>query len=404
MILERLNITHSWSPFRKKVVKYLFACLLLTCLPMVLQGQGFERKRANLPVIGEPITVLKKANGWALQDNGIWIQGNNSIPHTNADMNRGNDPEYKLGRHNFLEMQFREVLINGEQFMVLLVFSRGGVFEFQTLRQGWKPRMDVSYYVFKSNKLRQLLPDTLALGSTRLTNMEIFCMDRIENFDKDNFLLKIANHIQRQAALKQASQFNLLFSVQQVVISTGKMVRFRLIDVYNKKSIYNRYFLPDNLPHLLDRFYYEIPYGDFLMFTRTVPLYDDLIADPKTFMEFYRRGVAFFNRKEFGEAASDFERALMLPSSETVFHVYAYLGNCYHEMGNYTEALRNFDIAIDNKPDDRSLMNDWARVLYNRGITRFTLKDKSDACDDWNKASIYGIPEADLKVKKHCRR
>lgn len=395
---------NNWLPFRCRQAGSLIVCMIILCLPLFLPAQGFERKRANLPVIGEPITVLKKATGWALQDNGIWIQGSNSIPHTNAEMNRGNDPEYKLGRHNFTEMQFREVLINGEQFMVLLVFGRAGVFEFQTLRQGWKPRMDVSYYVFKSNKLRQLLPDTLALGSTRLTNMEIFCMDKIENFDRDNFLLKIANHIQRQAALKQTSQFNLLFSVQQVVISAGKMVRFRLIEVFNKKSIYNRYFLPDNLPHLLDRFYYEIPYGEFLMFTRTVPLYDDLIADPKTFMEFYRRGVAFFNRNEFNEAASDFEKALMLPTSETVFHVYAYLGNCYHEKENYPEALRNFDIAIENKPDDRSLINDWARAIYNRGLTRYALKDKHGACDDWNKASVYGISEADKKIRKHCRR
>jgi hypothetical protein len=76
-----------------------------------LKAQIIERKEVNLPEISQPITKLKKAIGWTLQDNGQWISCNNCIPNTNADINKTNDPENKLGKHNFTEMQLREVLI-----------------------------------------------------------------------------------------------------------------------------------------------------------------------------------------------------------------------------------------------------------------------------------------------------
>ena len=206
------------------------------------------------------------------------------------------------------------------------------IFEFQTLRQGWKPQDDVQYYVFKASKLKQLLPDTLSMGRTHLLNMEILCMDKILNYDRNSYLQKIGNHILRQTVLKHHSPFNLLMAVQPVSLGAGKMVRFRMIEVFNKKGIYNKYFLQDNLPYLLDRFYYEVPFGQFVSFFRMVPVYDALIANPQTFMEYYKRGVVFYDRGNFRAAIADFEKAKSLSALNDVFLVHSYLGNSYFEL------------------------------------------------------------------------
>ncbi len=95
---------------------------------------------------------MENADGWALQDNGIWLKGNNYIPNSNADVNRTNDPENKLGRHNFKKLELREVIIGGEQYMVLIFYSKAGKFEFETLREGWNDFESVAYYVFKGHE------------------------------------------------------------------------------------------------------------------------------------------------------------------------------------------------------------------------------------------------------------
>ncbi len=368
-----------------------------------LEAQIIERKEVNLPEISQPITKLKKAIGWTLQDNGQWISCNNCIPNTNADINKTNDPENKLGKHNFTEMQLREVLIQGEQYAILLVFRRNGYFKFETLRDEWNSRNDVDFYVFKATKLKQILPDTLPSGKIWLTNMDVFCMGKIEGFDQKTYLQKIANQIQRQYVLKYPSTFTLLFAVMPLNLKNEKFVRFRLIEVFNKEYIYSQYFLNDYLPHLLDKFYYEVPYGNFIEFVRIFPVYEDLIAQPKSFNEYYKRGVALFKRKEYASAAADFHHAIDLFPGQSFFLAYAYLGNCYYNMEMLDEALMFFNLAIDNKPEQSEYIYDWARVLYNRGLVNYKLKNSNLACDDWNKASIYGISEAQKMLKKHCK-
>ncbi len=366
--------------------------------------QTYERTAANLPEISEPLTTLENATGWTLQDNGIWISGKNYIPNENADLNRTNDPENKLGKHNFTKIELREVIVRGEQYMVMIVYSKGGYFEFETLREGWKSQEDVIYYVFKAGKLKQLLPDTATVGRTYVVNMDIFCTSKIKNYNKKTYLQKIANHIQRQSVLRYPSQFTLLIALMPVDTRQGRMIRMRLIEVFNKKSIYSRYFLPEYLPNLLSKFYYEIPLADFAQFIRRAPVYEDLIANPRTFLEYYRRGITFFNRKNYYAAIADFEQAIKLAPTEKIFLVHAYLGNCYFHLKQFQRAMEAYNDAVSAKPADNEFINDWVRAVYNRGLTHYELDDLNQACDDWHRAAVYGLPEAEKMLKKHCKR
>lgn len=384
---------------RLVMILLLFAQLL----SISMMGQGLERQKANLPEIGDVVTTINRANGWALQDNGVWLKGSNYIPQSNAEMNRSGDPEVKLGRHNFDKIELREVLVQGEQFMVLIVYAEGGKFEFETLRQGWKSSKDIHYYVFKAGKLRDLMPDSVKAGITRVINLDVFCADKIIDYDKDTYLQKISNHILRNTVSGLKNKTTLLMAVQPVNTG-GKFVRFRFIDVYNLKSIYIRYFDPDNISKLLSRFYYEVPYGDFIMFTRTVPIYDDLIGNPKTFLDFFKRGIARYHRSDYRQAIYDFEKAIESAPLEKTFLIYAYMGSCYHELGDFINAINSFDKAVENKPEGNEFIGDWARALYNRGISRYQIRDNKGACADWHQAAIYGVGEAERLVKKYCKK
>jgi tetratricopeptide (TPR) repeat protein len=376
----------------------------MLCVFQYAAAQGVERQKANLPVITEPVTVLEKATGWVLQDNGVWLKGSNYIPNSNAEMNRSGDPEVKLGKHNFEKMELREVMIQGEQYMVLLIFTEGGKFEFETLRQEWKSSDDVHYYVFKATMLKELMPDTIKPNITRVINLDVFCADKIIDYDKNTYIQKVANHILKNSASGLKNKTTLLMPIQLSGGQGAKVVRFRFIEIYNKRSIFNRYFDPDALPVLLSKYYYEVSYGDFILFTRTVPIYEDLIANPKTFLDFFKRGIAKFHRMEYQQAIYDFEKAIESAPLEKTFLIYAYMGSCYHELEDYFNALNSFDKAVENKPQGNEFIADWAKAVYNRGITRYQTRDNKGACADWNQAAIYGVAEADKLVKRHCRK
>jgi tetratricopeptide (TPR) repeat protein len=202
---------------------------------------------------------------------------------------------------------------------------------------------------------------------------------------------------------KLHNNFNLLLAVMPLNSSAGKVIRLRFIEVYNKKSLYQRYFIPETKEGLLNKYYYEIPFNEFSRFMRTVPVFAELIGNPRTFTEFFNRGIALYKRNDFKLAIQDFEKAEELSSSDKPFLVYAYLGSCYHELKDYSKALQYFDQAVENKPVERELIKDWAKAIYNRGVTRKALNDKNGACDDWNKASVYGVDEAEKLVRKHCK-
>lgn len=130
--------------------KITFFCLLFILITEPGRVLSQDRSSDNLPVVGGVMSALRKVDGWALQDNGVWIKAENKLPNSNADRNKTNDEENALGRHNFKVIEFREVMIRGQQFVVMLVESKSGRYKFKKIKQGWNTFHYVSYYVFKA--------------------------------------------------------------------------------------------------------------------------------------------------------------------------------------------------------------------------------------------------------------
>ena len=91
----------------KKITIFGIVIFLFTFAGFI---QAQDRNSDNLPVVGSVMSALRKADGWALQDNGVWIKSENKLPNSNADRNKTDDEENALGRHNFKVVELREVI------------------------------------------------------------------------------------------------------------------------------------------------------------------------------------------------------------------------------------------------------------------------------------------------------
>ena len=103
---------------------------------------------------------------------------------------------------------------------------------------------------------------------------------------------------------------------------------------------------------------------------------------------------------------------------------------CSSEMGENEKALKNYDLAILNTPEDGEVffkrgiylfeienyagaMEDFNYAIKldnsipapytNRGLLKLELKDKAGACEDWKKAFQLGSEYAQQLLKKHCK-
>jgi tetratricopeptide (TPR) repeat protein len=192
------------------------------------------------------------------------------------------------------------------------------------------------------------------------------------------------------------------------VITNGKkFFRFRLVKILNKKSLYQKYLLDENKDKLFTRSYFEVPYKDFVDFFSSINIIkpDFNVENPVNFADFYKRGVMRYDRGHYERALSDFNAAIQLEPENRFMMLYAYLGSTQHELENYPAAIRAFDKAILFEPSDPSQKPAWVRVYYNRGVSKYKMEDKMNACKDMNRAKMLGLKdeEALKNIKKSCK-
>ncbi len=385
-----------------------FCIALLTFLiPFFSLAQSVQRSQSNLPILSEVKAELTSAIGWVLQDNGLWTSANGRILLYDSEKNRTPDALENLGRDNFKKMEIKEVLVGDDQFVVLIYYYTGGYFEFPDLRQNFNKTDNVEYFVFNSKKLDEILPENSNFNEPYAVNLEVYAYDDLQDFKQKDLDTKISFSILRTQELKLVSQFTAILNLMPVITDGKKYYRFRLIKLLNKKSLYQKYLLAENKDKLFTRTYYEVPYKDFVDFFASInvikPDFD--VENPASFADFYKRGVLRFERDNFKGALEDFNNAIQLEPENRFMMLYAYLGNTQHEMENYPAAIRSYDKAILFEPVDPSQKSAWVRVYYNRGVSKFLMEKKEDACKDMNKAKKLGLQDEEAldHINKICR-
>lgn len=384
---------------------------LLLLVAILFQGalysQSVQRSQSNLPILSETKAVIQNPLGWVLQDNGLWESAKGKILLYDSEANRKPDPMEKLGRHNIDRAEIKEVLIGDDQYVVLIIFYTGGEFEFPDLRQGFKKTKDVRYYVFNAQKLDEILPLKSNFNDPYAVNLEVFAYDELQDFDDKELNTKISYNILRTLELEEVSQFTAILNLMPVITNGKKYYRFRIVKLLNKKSIYQKYLLEENKDKLFNRSYYEISYKDFVDFFGAIEVikHDYNVEQPQNFVGFYKRGVMRFNRGHYSNALSDFNSAIKLEPENRFMMLYAYLGSTQHELENYPAAIRAFDKAIIFEPKDPSQKPAWIRTFYNRGVSKYYMENKEEACMDMNKAKKLGLKDEDAlkRIDKLCR-
>ena len=82
---------------------------------------------------------IYEAKGWSIQDNGKWAYAMNKIPHTDSKSNNARPGGLnELGQDNFYSLELRKIMIDDEQYNVLVKKYNDGEFEFPFLQRNWK--------------------------------------------------------------------------------------------------------------------------------------------------------------------------------------------------------------------------------------------------------------------------
>lgn len=371
-------------------------------------GQSIQRSQSNLPILSMDKAVILSPTGWVLQDNGLWKSANGRILNLNSEVNRRPDAKQKLGKDNFQSMIIKEVLVGDEQYIVIIFLYNGGYFEFPDLRQGFKKQKNAKYFVFNAKKLDEILPLDIKFNDPYAVNLEVIAYDDLVDYNKKELDTKISYNILKTVELNLVSQFTAVLNIMPVITNGKKYFRFRMIKLLNKKSIYQKYLLEENKGMLFTRSYFELPYKEFVNFFSAIDIIkpDFNIENPENFVDFYKRGVLRYDRRNYKGALKDFNSAIKLDPENRFMMLYAYLGSLQHEMENYPAAIRAFDKAIMFEPKDPSQKPAWVRVYYNRGVSKYLMEEnKLKTCKDMNRAKMLGLKdEAALKhIKKICR-
>lgn len=108
---------------------------------------------------------------------------------------------------------------------------------------------------------------------------------------------------------------------------------------------------------------------------------------------YLRRGQIYYELGKYKEMMKDCESALKY--DKNLLQAHFNLGIAQYNLKNYTGALPHFNTFLAKKPDD-------AEALGWRGMSNFYLKNKKEACKDWEKAIDLGNSYVKPYYSKHC--
>jgi len=289
----------------------------------------------------------------------------------------------------------------------------------------------LAFYVFRSEKLFELLPDDLTFNTMYLVDLECYLVDEIRNFDetmvsgrhsglqkyatgamksfprsKTGFSLDLfIRRIQDIRSGRVVNDRNMIFAVYPIKSGEKEVVRFKMIDTYRNENLIKMQTSPDNWTRLFDNYFYEIPFATFRSFIEDSRSYYVPVENASTaYTSNYNWGVLRYQIGDYLGATEAFYKALEENPNADDFMLYAYLGNSLSKSGLYRDAVSYFDKAIDLKPSKVMDYSNWVKNYFNRGVARYYLEETDEACADWKKSYDLGYGSASEYLIEYCGR
>jgi hypothetical protein len=141
--------------------------------------------------------------------------------------------------------------------------------------EGWHNQQALSYFVFKIDKLKEVIPEKMEFNKPYITNMEVVCDGILLEYNKNTWSTAISYHLQKTLTDKTIASHNLLVAFWPVQTGGQFMARFRLIRVMNKAKFYTPYLELKNRDKLFRSSYYETSFTLFqnlIRFSGSVPM------------------------------------------------------------------------------------------------------------------------------------
>ncbi|MDR0969629.1 MAG: tetratricopeptide repeat protein [Lentimicrobiaceae bacterium] len=411
---------------KKKII--LLVLFLSVISNLVGQEECSDYELQNFSVLSEVQSYIDDAKGWSIQDNGKWAYGTNLIPYTDSRTNLTRLPQVAaLGQDNFIILELRKVMIEEKQYNVLIKKYRDGEYEFPFLASGWESYNSLEFWVFKSEKLIEILPDEVPFNVMYLVDLEIFCYGEIKNYDRIPYTSSrfknnatgviesvpaiksrgyvddlIVRKIEQVKTGKIINDGNMIFAVFPIKVDDQEAVHFKFVKTYRNETLLKMQTSPDNWTHLFDYEFYEVTYSVFEDFIKgSRQYYVDTEAETE-YLSYYNWGMLRYQIGDYLGAIEAFTNAIKADPNAADYLIYSHRGLSNNKAGKYADAARDFTKAIELQPNNITQYSDWVKSYYNRGVANYNRNEMQQACRDWHQAYDLGFGTAGDQLKKYC--
>ncbi|MCK9291940.1 MAG: tetratricopeptide repeat protein [Bacteroidales bacterium] len=383
----------------------------------------------DFPIMSPVQSSITHALGWSMQDNGTWAYADNKIPFTdsrsNADRPGGLNA---IGQDNFISIEMHKIMLDNEQYNVLVKKYHDGEFEFPYLQRNWRDFKSLDYYIFRSEKLKEMLPEEVPFNTMYLVDMRCYMVGTIKNYEESVFMggslnltryatkvtenfqatrasyqEQIIRAIQQRKTGKVINDGNLIFAVYPIRSTDKEKVRIKFIKGYMNDNLIRMQTSPDNWKHLFSESFYEVDYSVYSSFiNQSLAYYVELDQAVTMYDSHYNWGVLRYQIGDYVGALEAFNKAFAENPDTEDFMFYAYRGNTRSKMGLQADAIADFDKAIALQPKRIVDYPNWVRNYFNRGVAKYYLNNGAGACEDWKKAYDLGYGSASEYLIDFC--
>ena len=237
------------------------------------------RKNEALPKIGSTIGRLDKATGWMKSPEGQWIHRQNRIP-AYLSLEHKILLDYKelgTGIDNFIFLELRDIIIEGQEYYILIKPTREGYYEYSNIHEGWTPTVNYNYFVFQKDEIDKI---TIEKNTPKLIEIDVksscgtYVVSNSELNEKE-MKQKISYNIKKMISGKSTIKTKLLLNL--FYYDKDNVIRFLLLSKEEYSFNYSLYGaiaagylnrVPNGeesliQPDVFDKFYYECPLEDF---------------------------------------------------------------------------------------------------------------------------------------------
>jgi len=367
-----------------------------------------EQDLINYATLGPPISVIDHATGWAKQNNGAWYSMKNEIPFTDQKSNRDNSGVRKLGQDNFIQLEMRSLMIGNRQYSVLIQKYRDGEYEFPILKENWRSYHSIDFYVFPTERLFSLLPDSVPFNEAYAVGLHVLTRGTIKDYEHKNWESLLVGQAEQTHMGEKINGSDLIIAVYPIKNNGKEVCRFRLIKSFDNDYLRSIYTAPNHSAYLFQREFYEVKFYEFKNFVQAAK--DEYVkvipetgsAYSNTFQNNYNWGILKYRAGDYIKAIEYFEKAIAMNPNTSDFMLFAYLGNAQSKLHRYSDAVDSYDRALSINPSNVMQYSNWVRNYFNRGVAKYYLGDMGGACKDWNKALELGFGPAHDYILEYC--